>query len=76
MKKKPPSSVRDLRRAQILEVARRIVVEQGLEALTFAALEERLDGGLRPKLLYVIPEYQNPTGRTLPLDRREALVEL
>lgn len=43
MSKKPPSSVRDLRRAQILEAARRVVVEQGLEALTFAALEERLD---------------------------------
>ena len=24
----------------------------------------------------MIPEYQNPTGRTLPLARREALVEL
>ena len=24
----------------------------------------------------MIPEYQNPTGRTLPLERREALVEL
>ena len=27
------------------------------------------------KLLYVIPEFQNPTGRTLSLDRRVALVE-
>lgn len=27
-----------------------------------------------PKLLYVIPEFQNPTGRTLSLERREALV--
>ena len=46
------------------------------DGLLVGALEERLEGGLRPKLLYVIPEYQNPTGRTLPLARREALVEL
>ena len=46
------------------------------DGLVVDALEERLEDGLRPKLLYVIPEYQNPTGRTLPLERREALVEL
>jgi 2-aminoadipate transaminase len=40
------------------------------------ALEERLAAGLRPKFVYVIPEYQNPTGRTMPLPRRRALVEL
>ena len=44
--------------------------------LRIDALAERLATGPPPKLLYVIPEYQNPTGRTLPLDRREALVEL
>jgi 2-aminoadipate transaminase len=46
------------------------------DGLDVAAFEERLAGGLRPKLLYVIPEYQNPSGRTLTLARREALVEL
>ena len=46
------------------------------DGLLVEALEERLAGGLAPKLLYVIPEYQNPTGRTLPLARRRALVEL
>jgi 2-aminoadipate transaminase len=46
------------------------------DGLVVEALAERLDGGLRPKLLYVIPECQNPSGRTLPLARREALVEL
>jgi 2-aminoadipate transaminase len=39
-------------------------------------LEARLSDGLRPKFVYTIPEYQNPTGRTLPLDRRRELVEL
>ena len=46
------------------------------DGLVVEALEERLAAGLRPKLLYVIPEYQNPTGRTLSLERRHALVEL
>jgi 2-aminoadipate transaminase len=40
------------------------------------ALEERLATGLRPKLVYVIPEFQNPSGRTLSLERRRALVSL
>src|SRR5437763_701570 len=33
-------------------------------------------GGLRPKLLYTIPDHQNPAGLTLSLERRRALVEL
>jgi 2-aminoadipate transaminase len=51
-------------------------VPMDADGLVVDALEERLEGGLRPKLLYVIPEFQNPTGRTLPLARRSALVEL
>ena len=46
------------------------------DGLVVDALAEALAGGLRPKFLYTIPEYQNPTGRTLPLERRRALVEL
>jgi 2-aminoadipate transaminase len=38
-------------------------------------LEERFAAGYRPKLVYVIPEFQNPSGRTLSLERRHALVE-
>jgi 2-aminoadipate transaminase len=45
----------------------------GLDVDAFAAL---LAGGLRPKLLYTIPEHQNPTGWTLAAERRPALVEL
>jgi 2-aminoadipate transaminase len=40
------------------------------------ALEAELRGGLRPKYLYVIPEYQNPAGVTLSAERRHALVDL
>jgi 2-aminoadipate transaminase len=46
------------------------------DGLVVDALEEQLAAGLRPKFVYVIPEYQNPTGRTLSLARRRALVEL
>jgi 2-aminoadipate transaminase len=35
-----------------------------------------LRAGLRPKIVYTIPDYQNPTGLTLPAERRHALVEL
>ncbi len=38
-------------------------------------LAERLEGGYRPKLVYVIPEFQNPSGRSLSLERRHALVD-
>ena len=37
-------------------------------------LEEALRIG--PKFIYVLPNFQNPTGTTLPMDRRQKLVEL
>jgi 2-aminoadipate transaminase len=39
-------------------------------------LEAVLAGGARPKLIYVIPDHQNPTGHSLSTERRRALVEL
>jgi 2-aminoadipate transaminase len=39
-------------------------------------LERRLSEGLRPKLLYTIPDHQNPAGVTLASERRPLLVEL
>jgi 2-aminoadipate transaminase len=53
-----------------------VAIPMDADGLLVGALAERLEAGLRPKLLYTIPEYQNPTGRTLPLDRRRELVEL
>ncbi len=46
------------------------------DGLDVGWLEERLEGGYRPKFLYTIPEFQNPTGRTLSLERRQALVDV
>jgi 2-aminoadipate transaminase len=39
-------------------------------------LQRRLAEGLRPKLLYTIPDHQNPAGVSLSADRRALLVEL
>ncbi len=43
--------------------------------LVIEALEEELKRQ-RPALLYIIPTHQNPSGATLPLQRRQRLVEL
>jgi 2-aminoadipate transaminase len=47
--------------------------DDGLDVDDLAA---RLAKGLRPKLLYTIPDHQNPAGVTLSTERRVALVEL
>ena len=39
-------------------------------------LERRLGRGLRPKLVYTIPDHQNPAGVSLSAERRSGLVEL
>jgi 2-aminoadipate transaminase len=39
-------------------------------------LERRLADGLRPKLVYTIPDHQNPAGVSLSRERRGLLVEL
>ena len=39
-------------------------------------LERRLERGLRPKVLYTIPDHQNPAGVSLAAERRGPLVEL
>lgn len=51
-------------------------VPMDADGLDVAGLRERLENGFRPKFLYTIPEFQNPSGRTLSVERRHALVEL
>jgi 2-aminoadipate transaminase len=46
------------------------------KGLAVDELERLLDAGPAPKLLYTIPDFQNPAGVTLTTERREALVEL
>jgi 2-aminoadipate transaminase len=49
------------------------VDDDGLDVDALAAL---LESGVRPKLLYTIPDYQNPTGLSLSSERRAVLVDL
>jgi 2-aminoadipate transaminase len=46
------------------------------EGLQVDELERRLAAGLRAKLLYTIPDHQNPAGVSLTPERRSLLVEL
>jgi 2-aminoadipate transaminase len=57
-------------RAEILPVP---LSEDGLD---LDRLESILAEGPPPRLLYTIPTFQNPSGRTLSLEQRHALVEL
>ena len=46
------------------------------EGLDPDALEQALRAGPAPAFLYLIPTFQNPSGRTLSLERRRRIVEL
>jgi 2-aminoadipate transaminase len=46
------------------------------EGLDLAALADALDSGGKPAFLYTIPTFQNPSGRTLSVERRHRLAEL
>ncbi|GAB4427070.1 MAG: PLP-dependent aminotransferase family protein [Chloroflexi bacterium OHK40] len=60
--------------------ARLVGVPVDAEGLDVEALEATLRelrrAGVRPKFIYSIPTFQNPTGTTLPLSRRQRLVAL
>ena len=52
-----------------------ISVDTDENGLIIASLEEKL-AQFRPKFLYLIPTFQNPTGSTLPQEQRERLMQL
>jgi 2-aminoadipate transaminase len=53
-----------------------VAVPMDEHGLQVDELERRLAEGLRPKLLYTIPDHQNPAGVSLSAERRALLVEL
>ncbi|MGW7023797.1 aminotransferase-like domain-containing protein [Streptomyces decoyicus] len=55
--------------------ARVVPVPTDDEGLDPAALDE-ITARERPKLLYLVPTFQNPTGRTLSVERRAAVAEV
>lgn len=46
------------------------------DGLDVDALETALDTGLRPKLVYLVPHFHNPSGATLTADRHRRLLVL
>ncbi|HET9675064.1 MAG TPA: PLP-dependent aminotransferase family protein [Gaiellaceae bacterium] len=53
-----------------------LAVPMDEHGLAVDELERQLADGARPKLLYTIPDHQNPAGVSLTTDRREQLVGL
>lgn len=55
-------------------------IELDDEGMRMDQLEKKLkdlkDQGKKPKFIYVIPDFQNPAGVTMPLERRYRLLEL
>ncbi len=47
--------------------------EHGMKA---DVLEQKLKQGLKPKMLYTIPDFQNPSGVSMSLERRKHLIAL
>lgn len=57
--------------------ARYLSVETDEDGIVPASLERVLEtADPFPKFLYLVPNFQNPTGRTLAVDRREAVVRI
>ncbi len=57
--------------------ARYAVIPTDDEGMQVERLEALLaEGRLRPRLIYVLPNFQNPSGVTLSLERRQRLLEL
>jgi 2-aminoadipate transaminase len=52
-----------------------ISIDTDENGLSMESLEERLTE-FHPKFLYLIPSFHNPTGATMPQERRERLVQL
>ena len=55
--------------------ARCIAVETDEKGMVIDDVEKKIKE-YAPKMVYVVPTFQNPTGKTLPTDRRKALAEL
>jgi 2-aminoadipate transaminase len=53
-----------------------VAIPQTEKGIDVDALEAELRGGPKPAFLYVIPTFQNPSGRTLGTESRRRLVQL
>lgn len=53
-----------------------VTVDNTADGLDLDHLRELAAGDLKPKLLYVLPTFHNPTGRTLTLEQRRELAAI
>lgn len=53
-----------------------VAVAADADGMDVNALAERLDAGLRPAFVYLVPHFHNPTGATLTAARRDHLLAL
>lgn len=53
-----------------------VPVRVGADGIDVDELERRLEAGLRPKALFTVPTFHNPSGGTLPDDRARRLAAL
>lgn len=51
-------------------------VETDADGMIMSDLEETIQNNPNAKFIYVIPDFQNPSGRTWSLERRQSLVDL
>ena len=62
------------------EKAELVGIPQDEDGMRMDALEERVKDlcarGRRPKFIYTLPTYQNPTGTIMPIDRRRELLSI
>jgi DNA-binding transcriptional MocR family regulator len=52
------------------------MVDLETDGIDTAQLQELLEGGVRPTLAHIIPNFQNPAGYTLSRSKRDRLLEL
>ena len=52
------------------------VTNDATGSVDITMLEQIFSAEQKPKFFYVIPNFQNPTGRTMPLEKRKAVYEL
>ncbi len=52
------------------------MIELETDGIDTAELRRQLKGGLRPSFAHIIPNFQNPAGYTLSLEKRKELLEL
>jgi 2-aminoadipate transaminase len=56
--------------------ARILAIPLQADGIDVGALTRALEAGARPKLAHIIPNFQNPAGCTLSLDKRHKLLDL